>query len=70
MNIATFRLLCTSIQLFIINDFIVNTAGTWSTCRFENIKLLKDFKVPIAAIKNGVCLQNTTKSHSYHVKIR
>ena len=27
------------------------------------------FKVPIAAIKNDVCLQNTSKSHSYHLKI-
>ena len=26
-------------------------------------------KVPVAAIKKGVCLQNTSKSHSYHLKI-
>ena len=27
------------------------------------------FKVPIAANYKGVCLQNTSKSHSYHLKI-
>ena len=25
-------------------------------------------KVPIAAIKSDVCLQNRSKSHSYHLK--
>ena len=33
------------------------------------IKLLVLFKVPIAPILNDVCLQNTSKSHSYHLKI-
>ena len=26
-----------------------------------------NFKVPIVAIKNDVCLQSTSKSHSYHL---
>ena len=32
--------------------------------------MMEDYlKVPIAANKKGVCLQNTSKSHSYHLKI-
>ena len=30
---------------------------------------LREFKVPIVAIQKGVCLQNTSKPHSYHLKI-
>ena len=37
----------------------------------SNLKFLsaKSFKVPIAANWKGVCLQNTSKPHSYHLKI-
>ena len=31
--------------------------------------ILRLFKIPIAANWKGVCLQNTSKPHSYHLKI-
>ena len=34
----------------------------------NSIDLLK-LKVPIAANWKGICLQNTSKPHSYHLKI-
>ena len=34
----------------------------------HTVDLLK-LKVPIAANENDVCLQNTSKSYSYHLKI-
>ena len=38
--------------------------------RVENIVgKVKDFKDPIAANWKGVCLQNTSKPYSYHLKI-
>ena len=36
---------------------------------FEKKKICNKCKVPISANWNDVCLQNTSKSHSYHLKI-
>ena len=38
----------------------------------RNFELLakKNIKVPIAANCKGFCLQTTSKSHSYHLKLR
>ena len=43
--------------------------SVWKSLKFDKSwkELNIGLKVPIAAIKNAVCLQNTTKSHSYHM---
>ena len=35
----------------------------------KTMDLMSHIKVPIAANCKDVCLQNTSKSHSYHLKI-
>ena len=39
----------------------------WTGLKFR--RLIKRVKVPIAPNYKGVCLQNTSKPHSYHLKI-
>ena len=40
-----------------------------SDCVVKSQTSKRHFKVPIAPKKKGFCLQNTSKSHSYHLKI-
>ena len=35
----------------------------------DNVSATQNLKVPIPATWKGVCLQNTSKSHSYQLKI-
>ena len=57
-------------QCFLLNQIIVCPfVRIFDIIFFFFLLLLLLFKVPIAPIKNDLCLQNTSKSHSHHLKI-
>ena len=79
----TFKSLSTPIELscsggIISNKITVDVFASFALKGFLNellstlyfaVFFCLTFKVPIAPNYKGVCLQNTCKSHSYHLKI-
>ena len=47
----------------------LNQPNSQLTKQSKDLSIDQSFKVPIAANWKDVCLQSTSKSHSYHLKI-
>ena len=53
------------------SGWVENIVGKGENAGYHNVFKMRLFpiKVPIAANQEGVCLQTTSKSYSYHLKI-
>ena len=55
------------IEIVVLAAPPLSSANALNLVQSINVSFGKDFKVPIAANCKDVCLQNTSKSHSYHL---